>query len=148
MILEGQFKVQAPIQKVWESMEDPKILGSCLPGTEKMEIIGADTYEFVMKQSVGPFKVKLKSEAKLIEKRPPNYCKVVGKGADITKLGTFTFDMEFNLAEPSPDNVEVSYKVNYSMVGRLATFGERIMRAKAGELNEQFTKNLQSKLKG
>ena len=146
MFMEGQFKVQAPIQKVWESMEDPKVLGSCLPGAEKMEIIGENTYEFVLKQSVGPFKVKLKSEAKLTEKRPPTYCKVVGKGADITKLGTFTFEMEFNLAEPSPNNSEVSYKVNYSMVGRLATFGERIMRAKAGELNAQFAKNLQAKL--
>ena len=148
MLMEGQFKVQAPIQKVWEYMEDPKIVGSCLPGTEKMEITGENKYEFVMKQKVGPIKVKLKSTAKLTERRPPNYCKVVGQGADVTKLGTFTFEMDFNLTEPTPGNVEVSYKVNYSMVGRLATFGERIMRAKANELNEQFAHNLQEKLKG
>jgi carbon monoxide dehydrogenase subunit G len=148
MLMEGQFKVQAPILKVWEYMEDPKIIGSCLPGTEKMEITGENTYEFVMKQKVGPIKVKLKSTAKLTERRPPNYCKVVGKGADITKLGTFTFEMDFNLTEHKPNNVEVSYKVNYSMVGRLATFGERVMRAKANELNEQFAQNLQEKLKG
>jgi carbon monoxide dehydrogenase subunit G len=43
--------------------------------------------------------------------------------------------------------VEISYRSNVSLVGRLATFGERIMRAKAKELEREFTENLQQKLK-
>ena len=148
MILEGKFKVQAPIQKVWASMEDPQILGSCLPGTEKMEIIGEDTYEFVMKQSVGPFKVKLKFTTKLTEVRPPNYIKAVGRGADVTKLGNFSTEIEVKLNETSPNVVNVAYSANVSLVGRLATFGERIMRAKAKDVGDEFTRNLQEKLSG
>ncbi|GAG52813.1 unnamed protein product, partial [marine sediment metagenome] len=33
------------------------------------------------------------------------------------------------------------------IVGRLAVFGERIMRAKVKKVGEQFTQNLQDKLK-
>jgi carbon monoxide dehydrogenase subunit G len=33
------------------------------------------------------------------------------------------------------------------MVGRLATFGERIMRAKVNKVGEEFINNLQNKLK-
>jgi len=148
MLIEGQFNLQAPIQQVWNSLLDPKTLGSCVPGTEKMEAINETTYESVVKQRVGPIKVKLVFTTNLVEVRPPNFIKAVGRGADATKLGTFTTEIKVNLEEVSPNDVKVSYVANISLVGRLATFGERIMRAKANEVGEEFTKNLQEKLKG
>ena len=146
MLIEGQFKVQAPIQKVWDSLLDPKTLGTCVPGTVMMEAIDKETYESVVAQRVGPFKVKLKFTTKLTEVRPPNYIKAVGRGADVTGLGNFSTEIEVRLNETSPDNVDVSYSANVSLVGRLAVFGERIMRAKAKDVGEEFTKNLQQKL--
>jgi carbon monoxide dehydrogenase subunit G len=148
MLIEGQFTIQAPIQKVWDSLLDPKTLGSCVPGTEMMEAIDDKTYESVVKQKVGPIKVKLKFTTKLTEVRPPNYIKAVGRGADVTKLGNFSSEIEVKLTETSRNNVDVSYTANISLVGRLATFGERIMRAKAKDVGEEFTKNLREKLKG
>jgi len=147
MIIDGKFTIEAPIQTVWDSLLDPETLGKCIPGTEKMEALDADTYESVVKQRVGPFKVALKFTTKLTEKRAPNYIKAEGRGADITKLGTFSTEMEVNLTETSPNNVEVSYKANISLVGKLATFGERIMRAKAKDVGDQFTENLRNRLK-
>jgi len=79
--------------------------------------------------------------------RPPNYIRAEGRGADITKLGNFSTEMEVNLKETSPNNVEVSYTADVSLVGKLATFGERIMRAKAKEVGDKFTENLRSRLK-
>ena len=148
MLLEGQFQIKAPIEKVWESVLDPNTLGTCMPGTEKMEILDDKTYETIIKQRVGPIKVKLKFKTELTEVRPPNYIKAVGKGADVTKLGNFSFELEMNLKETKKDHVDVSYMSNVSLVGRLATFGERVMRAKSKSVSEEFTKNLQAKLKG
>lgn len=147
MLLEGKFTLKAPIQKVWTSLLDPVTLASCIPGTEKMEVIDDKTYESVVRQKVGPISVKLKFTTTLTEVEPPRYIKAVGRGADITKAGTFTQETEVNLTEVSNDEVEVSYSSNVSLVGRLATFGERIMRAKAKSVGEEFTKNLQEKLK-
>ena len=147
MLLEGQFQIKAPIEKVWESVLDPKTLGTCMPGTEKMEILDDKTYETIIKQRVGPIKVKLKFKTELVEVRPPNYIKAVGKGADVTKLGNFSFELEMNLKETKKNVIDVSYKSNVSLVGRLATFGERVMRAKSKSVSEEFTKNLQAKLK-
>ncbi|MFC1872822.1 hypothetical protein ACFLYV_03795 [Chloroflexota bacterium] len=44
--------------------------------------------------------------------------------------------------------MEVSYRSDVTIVGRLATFGDRIMRAKAKDVEKQFTQALQEKLKG
>jgi len=146
MIIDGQFTLQAPIQKVWDHLLDPKTLGTCVPGTEKMEAIDKETYESVVAQRVGPFKVKLKFTTKLTEVRPPNYIKAVGRGADVTKLGNFSTEIEVKLNETSPNVVDVSYTANVSLVGRLATFGERIMRAKAKTVSETLGANLQKKI--
>lgn len=146
MLIEGKFTLKAPIQEVWDFLLEPGTLASCIPGTEKMEAIDDKTYESVVKQKVRPISVRLKFTTTPTEIEPLKYIKAVGRGADIGKAGTFTQETTVNLIENSKDEVEVSYSSNVSLVGRLATFGERIMRAKSKAVGEEFTKNLQEKL--
>ncbi len=146
MLIEGKFSLKAPIQKVWDFLFEPGILASCIPGAEKVDPIDDKTYECIVKQSVGPISVRFKFTVGLTEVDPPKHVKAVGRGQDIGKMGTFTCDLVVHLAE-TKDEVEVSYQTNVNIVGRLATFGERIMRAKAKSVGEEFTRNLQEKLK-
>jgi carbon monoxide dehydrogenase subunit G len=147
MLIEGKFTLKAPIQEVWNFLLEPGTLASCVPGAEKMEAIDDRTYEGVVKQKVGPISVKLKFTQTLTEVDPPKHVKAVGRGADVTKAGTFSQETIVDLKEVAKGEVEVAYRSNVSMVGRLATFGERIMRAKVKSIGEQFTKNLQERLK-
>lgn len=148
MLIEGKFNMKAPIQTLWNFLLEPGTLASCIPGAEKVEAIDEKTYECVVKQSVGPISVRFKFNVVLTEVNPPKYVKAVGRGEDIGKMGTFTCDATVRLNEISNEEVEVSYQTNVNIVGRLATFGERIMRAKAKSVGEEFTRNLQKKLKG
>ena len=148
MLIEGKFTMRAPIQTLWNFLLEPGTLASCIPGAEKVEAIDDKTYECVVKQSVGPISARFKFNVVLKEMDPPKYVKAVGRGEDIGKMGTFTCDATVRLNEISNEEVEVSYQTNVNIVGRLATFGERIMRAKAKSVGEEFTKNLQKKLKG
>ena len=147
MLIEGKFALKAPLQKVWDFLLEPGILASSLPGAEKVEAIDEKTYECIVKQSVGPISVRFKFTVVLTEVEAPKYVKAVGRGGDIGKMGTFTSDVVVNLSQISKDEVEVSYQTNVNIVGRLATFGERIMRAKSKSVGEQFTRNLQENLK-
>jgi carbon monoxide dehydrogenase subunit G len=147
MLIEGKFTLQAPIQEVWDTLFDMRVLASCVPGAEKIEPIDDKTYDAVVKQKVGPVTVRLKFTTTLTEVDPPRHVAGIGKGEDMGKLGTFTHRMAVDLTETSKDSVEVSYSTNVSMVGRLATFGERIMRAKTKEIGDEMTRNLQEALK-
>ena len=147
MIIEGKFTLKAPIKQVWDFLLEPGTLASCIPGAEKMEAIDDKTYEGVVKQKVGPISVKLHFTQTITEIDPPKHVKAVGRGADVTKAGTFTQETIVDLKEIAKGEVEVAYRSNVSMVGRLATFGERIMRAKVNSIGEEFTRNLQEKLK-
>jgi len=78
---------------------------------------------------------------------PPRYLEAVGGGEEVHKAGTFTQKTTVSLTEISKDTVEIAYHSNVSLVGRLATFGDRIMRAKAKEMGEEVTQNLAERLK-
>ncbi|GAJ20343.1 unnamed protein product, partial [marine sediment metagenome] len=48
----------------------------------------------------------------------------------------------------STGEVEVSYQSKVNIMGRLAIFGDRLMRAKAKDLESKFTRALVEKLSG
>ena len=147
MLMEGKFTIKAPIQKLWETLLDPETLLSCIPGAEKIERIDEKTFECVVKQKVGPISVKFKFKSVLSKVEPPTHIEVDGEGEDIGKAGHFVQKSIVDLRETPGDEVEVSYRTDATIVGKLAMFGDRIMRAKAKKVEEEFTKALQERLK-
>jgi carbon monoxide dehydrogenase subunit G len=147
MKIEGKFTMKAPIQKVWDFLLAPGTLASCIPGAEKMEAIDDKTWEGMVKQKVGPITVKLAFTQTLTDLDPPKHVKAVGRGSAMGGAGTFSQETIVDIKEVGGGEVEVAYSSNVSLVGRLATFGERIMRAKVNKTGEQFINNLQNALK-
>ena len=147
MIIEGGFRVKAPIQKLWDMLLEPETLGSCLPGAEKIEKIDDKTYDAVVKQKVGPIKVKLSFRNILTKVEPPTHLELEGEGEDVTKLGHMKQKTTVDLKDAGNGEVEVSYKSDVAIVGKLAMFGDRIMKSKAKDVEKEFTANLQEKLK-
>jgi carbon monoxide dehydrogenase subunit G len=147
MLMEGKFTLKAPIQKVWDKILEPETLLSCIPGAERIERVDEKTYDCVVKQSVGPISVKFKFKSILSKIEPPKHLEVEGEGEDIAKAGHFVQKSVVDLREISGDEVEVSYRTDATIVGKLAMFGDRIMKAKAKKVEEEFTKALQERLK-
>jgi carbon monoxide dehydrogenase subunit G len=139
--------VSAPINKLWEAILEPETLAACMPGAEKIEKIDDVTYDAIVKQKVGPIKVRLKFRNVLTKVEPPNHLELDGEGEDMTKLGHFKQKTVVDLKETPGGEVEVSYSANVNVVGKLAMFGDRIMRSKAKDVEKEFTTNLQARLK-
>jgi len=147
VIIEGKFTLKAPIEKIWDMLLEPDTLGSCMPGAQKVERIDEKTYEAVVKQKVGPIKVTLKFKNILTKIEPPTHLELEGEGQDMTKLGHFKQKTVVDLKESDSGEVELSYKADVNIVGKLAMFGDRVMRSKAKDVEKEFTANLQNRLK-
>jgi len=147
MLMEGKFSLKAPIKKIWDTLLEPGTLLSCIPGAEKIERIDEKTYDCVVKQKVGPISVKFKFKSIITKMERPTHIEIEGEGEDIAKAGHFVQKSIVDLEEVSPSEVEVSYKTDVHIVGKLAMFGDRIMKAKAKKVEEEFTVALQKKLK-
>ena len=148
MLIEGKFIVKAPIQKAWDNLLNAETLASCIPGCEKMELIDENTFETVVAAKVGSISVRFKFTTTLTEIKPPGYLKAIGKGAELNKAGTFNQESDIYLKEMSDNETEVSYKSEIRIVGKLAAFGDRIMKAKAAVIGEQFSQALNKRLMG
>ncbi len=147
MIIEGSFTVEAPIDKLFDFMLKPESIMTCVPGTESVRVIDDTSYECIVKQKVGIITAKLKFVNRMTTIEKPTHIEIEGEGEDVTKLGHFKNKTSVDLKEVSPGTVEVTYKSDVSIVGKLAMFGDRIMRAKAKDTEKEFTKNLKEKLK-
>jgi carbon monoxide dehydrogenase subunit G len=147
MKIEGKFTMKAPIQKVWDYLMRPGTLASAIPGAEKMEAVDDKTWEGVVKQKVGPIGIKLQFTQVLSDVKKPTHLKASGRGSAMGGAGTFTQETIVDLKEIAGGEVEIAYSSTVSMVGRIATFGERIMRAKVNKVGEEFITNLKNGLK-
>jgi carbon monoxide dehydrogenase subunit G len=147
MILEGKFTLKAPIQLLWDTLLDPETLRSCIPGAEKIERLDEKTYDCVIKQKVGPIAVRFKFKNILSKLDPPNHVEMEGEGEDIGKAGRFTQRTSIDMKEIEGGEVEISYQCNANIVGKLAMFGDRILKTKAKKLEAEFTSALKEKLK-
>ncbi|MBN2041182.1 MAG: hypothetical protein JW864_14155 [Spirochaetes bacterium] len=146
MLIEGKVTLKAPIQKIWDSVLKPEILSSCVPGGETMEKKSDTLYEGTMKQKVGPFAAKIKYVATLVEMDKPTHIKADMKGEMLGGLGQFIADLSVDFNDIGGGDVEVSYKVNATITGKIAVVGDRIMRVKAKSIEKDMAKNFQEKL--
>ena len=146
MIIEGKFTLRAPVQLLWDTLLDPETLRSCIPGAEKIDRLDEKTYDCVIKQKVGPISVRFKFINTLSKIEPPNHVEMEGEGEDIGKAGRFTQRTTIDLIEQQGDEVEISYRCNANIVGKLAMFGDRILKTKAKKLEAEFTAALKEKL--
>lgn len=146
MIIEGKLILSAPIRLLWETLLDPETLRSCIPGAEKIDRLDEKTYDCIIKQKVGPITVRFKFLNILTGLQPPNHVEMEGEGEDIGKAGRFTQKTSVDLKELNGGAVEISYRCSANIVGKLAMFGDRILKAKAKKLETEFTAALKENL--
>ncbi len=146
MLFEGTIRVKAPIQKLWDMMMETETLRECIPGAEKIEQVNERTYDCVIKQKVGPISVRFKFRNELVNLVPPTHAEMHGKGEDIGKAGHVTQRTVIDLEEIEGGDVEITYSSNVTIVGKLAMFGDRILRAKAKKVEAEFARALKEKL--
>ncbi len=148
MIVQETFRVKAPIQKVWQFMLDPEKIGPCIPGCEKIEILGENTYESTITFKLPIFSITTQSRTTITEIVPSHHVKSVTEGQSDIGSGTFHLETVIDLEETSENEVEVSYSAETKLGGGLVGFGEKIMNSMAKGMAEQFARNIQEKLEG
>ena len=146
MLIEERFRVKAPIQQVWDFMLDPEKIGPCVPGCERIQVVGDSVYESSVKIKVGFIALTMKAQTTITEVNPPRRLTSVTEGHDALKAGSFYQESVVELTDISDNEVEVFYSANTRVVGKLSTFGEKVMRATAKKLGEQFARNIQGRL--
>ena len=141
MELSNDFEVSAPIEKVWEVINDVELIAPCLPGAQ-LEEVGNDEYKGFVKVKVGPITAQYKGVAKFVEVDDSNHRVVIrGEGRDTRGAGNAAADITASL-ESVPQGTRVNVVTDLKITGKVAQFGRGVMADISKKLMGQFADNL------
>ena len=76
----GEYKIPAPRQKVWEALNDPEVLKTCIPGCQELNKESDTELTATVKSKVGPVSATFKGKVTLSDIDAPNGYKIFGEG--------------------------------------------------------------------
>ena len=141
MELNNDFEVSAPIEKVWEVINNVELIAPCLPGAQ-LEEVENDEYRGFVKVKVGPITAQYKGVAKFVEKDDSNHRVVIrGEGRDTRGAGNAAADITASL-ESITEGTRVNFVTDLKITGKVAQFGRGVMADISKKLMGQFADNL------
>ena len=145
MKVQGSYVFNADAETVWNALQSPDVLSSCIPGSEKFQRTGPDTYDVALRLRVaaisGSYKGKIDIEDKV---HLESYRMTVeGKGAagSLRSVVSFKFSKEGG-------GTRIELSGDAQVTGVLARVGQRLMGATSKMLMNQFFGCLKSRVEG
>ena len=135
MKLTGSYQINLEKQKVWESLNNPKILKQAIPGCEEFKK-NSDT-EFTAKATnkIGPFNASFTGDIELKDLNPPNSYKITGSGN--SPVGFATGEATVTL-EDNESGTKLIYDVEANVGGKIAQVGSRLIDMTAKKMADIF----------
>jgi carbon monoxide dehydrogenase subunit G len=139
MEMNGEQRVPAPREIVWQALNDPVILRESIPGCQSLEKTSDTTMSARVQAKVGPVKAVFTGDVTLSNIDPPRGYTISGEGkggvAGFAKGGA-----DIALEEAGDDTL-LRYTVKAQVGGKLAQIGARLIDATAKQLADEFFDN-------
>jgi carbon monoxide dehydrogenase subunit G len=136
MEMNGEFRILAPRQRVWEGLNDPEVLKQCIPGCQNLEKVSDTEFNGRVIASVGPVRATFGGKVTLSDLDPPQSYTISGEGsggvAGFAKGGA-----KVNLAEDGAATL-LTYAVQAQVGGKLAQVGSRLIDGVARKMASDF----------
>lgn len=144
MKIEGTHFLNAPRDRVYQSLIDPEVLQRCIPGCERLEKTGENSYSATIRAGVGAIKGVFTGTVKLEDMRPPEHYRIVveGKGAPGFMKGSGDLDLE-----EQGEGTLIKYAGDLQLGGTIASVGQRMIQATAKMMASQFFTALETEAK-
>jgi carbon monoxide dehydrogenase subunit G len=138
--IEERFEVQAPVERVWKYLIDPKRVVECLPGAELLEQQDEHTFLGAIKVKVGPLSMSYKGQAKLTEiNEETHQVRMVGDAREVTGSGSTKVSM-LSTVSPLPNGgCEVLVNADIDLVGKIMQFGRGMIQEVSRQMFRQFS---------
>lgn len=132
----GDYFIDASREAIWQMLNDPEILGSCITGCERVNRIDANNFEFFVKARVGPVSARMNVDVQLVELNPPESYVIQG-GAKGGAAGFAKGSAEVKLIAEGA-GTRLSYSVSANVGGKLAQIGSRLIDGAARKMADDF----------
>ena len=135
MKLDGNYTFNAPAERVWALLLSPEALKSCVPGCEKLEQVGEDSYNATLKVGVASIRGTYNGKVRITDKNEPHSytLHVEGSGGPGFVRGEAKISLQ-----PDGDTTQVTVNADGQVGGTVAGVGQRMLGGVAKMLMNQF----------
>ena len=130
LVIEGEERIAAPVDKVWAALNDPAVLKEAIPGCQKLEMTSPTEMAATVVLKIGPIKATFQGEGK------GGIAGFAKGGADVT------------LAADGDDATILKYAANADVGGKIAQLGSRLITSTSKKLAGQFFSTFGEKVGG
>jgi uncharacterized protein len=133
------FRVQAPVDRVWRYLVDPKQVVNCLPGAELTGDEGERVYLGKVKVKVGPVTASYSGRARLTEVNDAEHVvRMDAEGRESGGAGSAKLRMTSRVAAHAEGGSEVRVEAEVDVAGKIVQFGRGMIEAVSKQLFKEF----------
>ncbi len=146
MILNNEFTVAAPVDKVWAYFLDVPGLAPCLPGATLVGDDGSGTYEGKVVAALGPVKLNFSGTARIVEADEAAHRMVLrASGSEDRGRGEAEMTITATM-RPTGDGTRVAVAQDLSISGAAANFGRGMIADVTSVLMGSFAECVQQNI--
>ena len=143
---EERFAVNAPPETVWAFMLDPTRVAPCIPGCDALEVVDERTYRLRLTVKVGFLSTSQDVRMEIVEADPPRRLVSAGQGEDGRLGSRVEIRTTLELSPVGDRATAVAYASDITVLGRLGSIGDAVMKVKAKELAGAFAQKVKTAL--
>jgi carbon monoxide dehydrogenase subunit G len=144
---EETFQLQAPADRVWEYLIDPRQVVTCLPGAELTSVQDESTFLGKIKVKVGPVVAAYSGKVVIVERDDAaRVVRMVGEGRESAGGGSAKVVITSAVVALPGGGTEVRVTADLDVVGKLAQFGRGMIESVNKQMFRQFTECVRAKL--
>ena len=163
----GNRRLGVTQQQAWEALNDPETLKKCIPGCDKFELTGDNTYSVALAVKIGPVSAKFSGKVMLSDIVAPDGYKLTFEGqggvagfakgsssvslkpvavADSAPTTEGAPAAEAAPVAPTPAGCELDYTVQAQVGGKIAQLGQRLIDGAAKSTADDFFKRFEAEM--
>ena len=135
MQIQGERRIKAARERVWEALNDPDVLCACIPGCEELKRLSDTQFEGRVTAKVGPVKATFGGIATVSDVRAPEGYTLTGEGKGAA--GFAKGSAIVRLREDGGVTI-LAYEASAQVGGRLAQVGGRLIEGTTRKLSDAF----------
>ena len=136
MDISGEFRIPATRERVWEALNDPRLLGECIPGCERLERESEREFLAVVRARIGPVNARFDTRIELSNLEPPVSYTIHGAGkGKAAGFGRGSADVTL---EADGEETLLRYRAELTVGGKLAQIGSRLVAGASRKIANDF----------